>query len=198
MQPPQNPEHKNANTKCPACHTDGTCSGYDHQTIPCRCRCAVPANDMDLQASVTPKLQSGIHPEHKHTECCEKCREQCIPQIDGTRYICINHNCECHTPPQRVDCLKRFDKQFVGNDTLDYLRPCSPQEIRNFITKELADARREERRMVIGGLVTLVESLIGAKADELNTKDTLLLCVVLVNIKEDLKRTLLNNLKEDV
>jgi hypothetical protein len=39
--------------------------------------------------------------EKKSEGCCDLCREKCLPQIDGTRYICTNASCPCHQPPEQ-------------------------------------------------------------------------------------------------
>jgi hypothetical protein len=46
------------------------------------------------------------------SKCCYLCEEKCLPQIDGTRYICINALCPCHTPEkeeEKIDGCWRLD-----------------------------------------------------------------------------------------
>lgn len=49
--------------------------------------------------------------------CCEKCYEKCLPQIDGTRYICTNANCECHTcKTNTLDKREKYRHDFIYHE----------------------------------------------------------------------------------
>lgn len=96
---------------------------------------------------------------------CEKCYQKVTPQIDGTRYICLNASCLCHQPPQEPwekDAWEKvFNKlAFVGDRGKKYVE----EVVFPFIRSLLSSQRTEDAKKWVEILNGMVFS--GDKEDE--------------------------------